>query len=446
MTRKSIILFFLLVHVAAAFAQPESWSFSRCLDTALQRNISLNQSRWSNELTKVQLEQVKATRIPSLSASANEALNVGKNIDPTTNTFVTEAYHSTNIGISSGYTLFNGLQNTNNIKQQRVNVKAGEFDIEKVKNDVTLDVTTGYLQVLYTMELLASAELQEKATTSQVERTEKMVNAGKSPESDLLQIQSQQATDRLAVVTARNQLDMAKVNLMQVMDIPVSGDFSVDVPVLEITASETPLSTQQIFEKSLIVLPQVAGASLRTNASELGLRVSEGARWPRLNLGTSITSNYASSRKKSSVNPEGYPFFEQLWDNIGQSFTMGLSIPIYSNRQIKSNIDRARINLATTKLNEQNVKNTLRKNVEQTYTDVRAAGKKYDAVKQQVAAAETAYQNAEKKYQVGVMNATDFLTQKKDYDKAKSNLIQAKFDYIFKQKILDFYQGKGIRF
>ena len=445
--KKTISLFVLVFLVAGvAGAQNKSWTFEQCLDTALQRNISVNQSRMSNELNKVSLEQSKANRIPSVSANAGEALNVGKNIDPTTNTFVTEAYHSTNLGISSSYNLFNGLQNANTIRQNRLNVEAGQSDIEKVKNDVTLNITTGYLQVLFAKEILAAAKSQEDATASQVERTEKMVNAGKSPESDLLQIKSQLATDNLSVITAQNQLDLAKVTLMQLMDIPIADDFDVVVPLMDESAPAVLLTNEEIYQKSLTVQPQITSASLRTSASMMALKVSQGAHWPRVSLGANMNTNYASSRKKGSVNPEGYPFFEQIWDNIGQSFSMGISIPIYSNRQIKSNIDRAKINLITTQLSEQNVKNVLRKSVEQTYTDMRASVKKFDATKQQVAAVESVYKNAEKKFTVGVMSATDFLIQKNNYTQAQSNLIQAKFDFIFKRKILDFYQGKAIQF
>ena len=429
-----------------AMAQNTPWTFQQCLDTALQRNISVNQSRMSNELNKVSLEQSKANRIPSVSASANEALNVGKNVDPTTNTFVTEAYHSTNFGVSSSYNLFNGLQNANTIRQNRMNVQAGESDIEKAKNDVILSITTGYLQVLFAKEILSSAKSQEEATAAQVERTEKMVNAGKSPESDLLQIKSQLATDNLAVINAQIQLELAKVTLEQLMDIPISDGFEVEVPVMDESLEAVIQTNEEIYQKSLTVLPQISSASLRTSASMMALKVSQGAHWPRVSLGANLNTNYASSRKKGTVNPEGYPFFQQMWDNIGQSFSMGIAIPIYSNRQIKSNIDRAKINLITTQLNEQNVKNVLRKSVEQTYTDMRASVKKYEATKQQVAAVESVYQNAEKKYTVGVMSATDFLIQKNNFTQSQSNLIQAKYDYIFKRKILDFYQGKAITF
>lgn len=230
MLKKGIVFILSFIMFATVLAQPQAWTFQQCLDTALHRNITVNQSRLSNELNKVSLEQYKANRIPSVNASANEALNLGKNIDPTTNSFVTEAYHSTNMGISSSYNLFNGLQNANTIRQYRLTVEAGQYDIEKAKNDVTLNITTGYLQVLFANEILSVAKSQAEATAVQVDRTAKMVDAGKSPESDLLQIKSQFATDNLAVITAQNQLDLAKVTLMQLMEIPITDQFNVVVP------------------------------------------------------------------------------------------------------------------------------------------------------------------------------------------------------------------------
>ncbi len=446
MSRK--IWLFIILYLAAgmARAQTKPWTFQQCLDTALQRNITVNQSRMSNEINKINLEQSKANRIPSVSASANEALNMGKNVDPTTNTFVTEAYHSTNLGVSSSYNLFNGLQNTNTIRQNRLIVEAGASDIEKAKNDVILDITLGYLRVLLYTETLAAAKSQATATTNLVGRAEKMVNAGKSPESDLLEMKSQLATNTLAVITQQNLLDVAKVTLMQLMDIPINDNFEVEVPLMDESPAMIFPTNEEIYQKSLTILPQITSALLKTNASEMALRVTEGARWPRINLGANMNTNYASSRTKGSVNPQGYPFFEQIWDNIGQSFSMGVSIPIYSNRQIKSNIDRAKIKLITTRLDEQNVKNALRKTVEQTYTDMRASSKKYEATKQQLEAVESVYRSAEKKYNVGVMSATDFLDQKEKFIQSESSLIQAKYNFIFMQKLLDFYQGKAIGF
>lgn len=429
-----------------AGAQQQEWTFRQCLDTALQRNIAVNQTRMTNELNKVAYEQSKAQRIPGVSANASEGLNFGRNIDPTTNVYVTEAYHSTSFGVSASLNLFNGLQTANTIRQNRLNVEAGRYDIEKARNDVTLNITTGYLQLLFAKEILAAAKSQAEATKAQVDRTEKMVKAGKSPESDLLQIQSQEATDNLTVINAMNQLDLARITLMQLMEIPVDDRFDVAVPALQEVSPLVEMTNEELYRKSLEVQPQISGYALKLAASQMALRVSEGSRWPRLTFGANMNTNYASGRTKGFVNPENYPFFEQIYDNIGQSFSLGLSIPIYNQRQIQSSIERAKINVINAQLNEQNTKNTLRKNVEQTYADFRAAGKKYEATQIQLAAVESVYRNAEKKFSVGVLSATDFLIQKNNFTQSQSSLIQAKYDFVFKRKILDFYQGKEIRF
>ncbi len=447
MKRNSWLIIILLSITGYSNAQTKFWTFQQCLDTAIQRNISVNQSRMTNELNKISLEENKAGRYPSVSASANGGLSIGKNVNPTTNTYVTESYYSSNFGVSGSYNLFNGLQTSNSIRQSRLSVQAGQYDIEKAKNDVMLNITTGYLQVLFAREILAAAKSQEDATAAQVDRTEKMVNAGKSPESDLLQIKSQLATDNLSVITDQNNLDLAKVTLMQLMDIPITDNFDIVVPVMDDPVNALMQTNEDIYQKSLTLLPQIMGASVRTAVSETSMKIAEGARWPRLSLGANTNTNYASSRKKgTSVNPEGYPFYQQVWDNIGQSFSMGLSIPIYSNRQIKSGIEMSKVNVEIAKLNEQNTKNVVRKSIEQSYSDLRAAMKKYEATKQQLAAVESVYKNAEKKFTVGVMSATDFLIQKNNFTQSQSGLIQSKYDFIFKTKILDFYQGKTIKF
>ena len=444
MPRRGFIL--VLCFLFLSVLRSQTWTFQQCLDTALKRNISVIQSQLTNELNKVSLAQARANRIPGLSANASESLNAGKTIDPTENTYVDQAFHSTNFSVNSSLNLFNGLQNTNTIRQNKINVKAGEYDIEKVKNDLTINVTTAFLQVLFSYEILSTSESQVESTEAQTDRTRKMVDAGKLAESNLFQIQSQLATDRLAVVNALNQLDMAKVTLIQLMEIPVSSDFDIEKPVLPDPSYRLQENNEQLFQKALITQPQIASSSLKSNAALLGMKISNGTQYPRLNLGVGISTNYASSRTKGGVNPEHYPFSEQIWNNLGENVSLSLYIPIFSNRQLQSNIDRARINLMNVRLNEQNTRNQLRKTIEQTATDLKAAAKKYEATQDQLKAVELSYRNIETKYNVGMVNAIDFLIEKNNYTKALSNLIQAKYDYIFKLKILDFYLGKEIRF
>ena len=439
------MILFLMSQVIMAQVSP--WTFQQCLDTALKRNISINQSRLTNELNKIALAQSKANRIPSASASVNEGLNFGKNINPTTNSYVFETYNSTNFGIGSGLIIFNGLQNTRTIQQNSMSIEAGKYDIATIENTVTLNITTAYLQVLFAYEILSAAENQVASTLSQVDRTEKMVNAGKVPESNLFQIKAQYATDKLSIVTARSQLDLAKVTLMQLMEIPVIDSFEIEKPNFGEPSELILQSHQEIFRKALAIQPQITGASIRTNNALLGIKISEGARWPRLNLSGNVNSDYAgSSRSGGSVNSGQQGFFPQLWNNLGGSLGLGLSIPIYSNRSIKSNIDRATINAMSARLDEQNTKNQLRKSIEQAYTDLRSSMNKFFATKEQYNSSMVSYKNMETKYNVGMMTAIDYLVEKNNFIQAESKLIQSKYEYIFNSKILDFYQGNPIQF
>jgi outer membrane protein len=445
MIKRFFVLFITVCLISAVWGQKTKvWSFQQCLDTAMKQNISINQSQLSNELDRITLAQSKANRFPSLSASASEGLNFGKNIDPVTNQYVEQTYNSTNYSISSSVNLFNGFQNQRTIQQNRMLLNAGKYDVEKAKNDVILGITTGYLQVLFSYEVLDASKNQAAATKVQVDQTQKLVNAGKVPESNLYTIRAQQATDNLSVVNAQSQLDIAKVNLMQMMQIPVADSFDIQKPETTEPQVQLIFSNEDIYQKALTVQPQINSASIRTNSALLGIKINEGARLPKLNLSGSVNSNYAGSSRTGTVNSTKVPYFDQLWNNLGEGLGLNLSIPIYSNRQIKSSIEKAKVMALSAQLDEENTRLQLRKIIEQAYTDLKSSVKKYEATKEQVSSAELAYKNVERKFNVGLSTAIDFLLEKNIYFQAQSNLIQSKYDYIFKAKILDFYQGKPI--
>lgn len=447
MRKKILLIFAACLLFTFARAQNRVWTFQQCLDTAIQRNISLNQSRLNTDLSRITLEQSKANRFPNLNASARDGISFGRSVNPTTNQYVERTTNSSSFGVNTGVDLFNGFQITRTILQNKMNLDAVKTDVENVRNQVTLNITTAYLQLLFQYEILKSAKNQTEATTIQVDRTQKMVNAGKVSESNLFTIRSQQATDNLAVVNAQGQLDLAKVTLEQLMEIPVTDSFEVKIPDLVEPSLLLNQTNQEIYNKALTVQPQIAGASIRTNSALLGIKISEGARYPSLSLSGGVNSNYSViSRTGSNSSVKDSPFFPQLWTNLGESIGLNLYIPIYSNRQLKSNIERAKINALSVQLDEQNTRLQLRKTIEQSYTDLRNSIKKYEAVKEQISAAELSYQNMERKYNVGMSTAIDYLIEKNNYFQAQSNGIQAKYDYIFKTKILDFYQGKPIQF
>jgi outer membrane protein len=447
MRKKTLLIIAACLMFTFARAQNRVWTFQQCLDTAIQRNISLNQSRLNIDLSLITLEQSKANRFPNLSASARDGVSFGRSVNPTTNQYVERTTNSSSFGVSTGVDLFNGFQISRTILQNKMNLDAVKTDVENVRNQVTLNITTAYLQLLFQYETLKAAKNQAEATVIQVDRTQKMVNAGKVPESNLYTIRSQQATDNLAVVNAQGQLDLAKVTLEQLMEIPIIDSFEVKIPELVEPSLLMNQTNQEIYNKALTVQPQIAGASIRTNSALLGIKISEGARYPSVSLSGGVNSNYSvTSRTGSNSSAADSPFFPQLYNNLGESVGLNLSIPIYSNRQIKSNIERAKINALSAQLDEQNTRLQLRKTIEQSYTDLRNSINKYEATKEQISAAELSYQNMERKYNVGMSTAIDFLIEKNNYFQAQSNGIQAKYDYIFKSKILDFYQGKTIQF
>jgi len=446
MRKKSLLIFAACLLFSFAVAQNRVWTFQQCLDTALQRNISLNQSRMSVDLSNINLLQSKANRYPNLSASARDGIGFGRSLNPTSNLYVNLTTNSTTIGMSAAVDLFNGFQISNTILQNKMNLDAVKTEVENVKNQVTLNITTAYLQLLFQYEILKAAKNQAEVTAKQVDQTQKMVVAGKLPESNLYTIRSQQATDNLTAINAQGQLDLAKVTLEQLMEIPVTDSFEVKLPDF----IEPPLSlsqtNQEIYNKALTVQPQIEGASIRSKSALLGVRISQGARYPMLSLSGGINSNYSVSQYGSGSTYQASPFFPELWNNLGETVGLNLSIPIYSNRQIKSNIERAKVNALSAQLDEQNIRLQLRKTIEQSYTDLRNSIKKYEATQEQIRAAELSYKNMERKYNVGVSSATDYLIEKNNFFQAQANGIQAKYDYIFKSKILDFYQGKPIKF
>ncbi|MCX6251987.1 MAG: TolC family protein [Bacteroidetes bacterium] len=440
MIKRVGIFLFAFFFIQFVEGQKIVWSYQQCIDTAIKRNISINQTRLSNEVNKVNLKQSKALRIPGVSGSASEGMSFGHSWDPIMSSYVEKTYNSTSLSINGNLTLFNGFQNTRTILQNKLLVDAGESDIDQARDDIILNITTAYLEALLAYEILDAAIRQEEATTTQVDRTRKLVNAGKVPELNLLQIQSQLATDNLAVVNAQGSLDIARVTLMQLMEVPVIDSFDIVKPVIAEPSLVTLSSNTDIYQKALSVVPDIRSAEIRSNSALLGIRISEGARYPRLNMTGGVNSNY------STQNPKNYSFSRQWWENLGQNLGLSLSIPIYSNRQIRSNIDRAKINLLNTRLNEQSTRNQLRKIIEQSYTDLKNSWKKFEATKDQLRTAEVSYQSIEKKFNVGLMTAIDFLVEKNNFAQAQSNLIQSKYNFIFKSKILDFYQGKPIQF
>jgi len=454
-------------------AQVKPWTLKECIDTAIVKNILLNQTQLTSKLNEINYDQAKANRYPDFSVTDGQSFNFGNSVNLYNDQSTRQNISSNNVALNGNITLYNGYQLKNTIKQSKYIYDAGNFDVEKIKNDITLDVVADFFQVLYSYKALEIARNQLSGTLTQVERTQKFVDAGKLAEGNLLQIQSQLATDKASVVSTENQLQLAKVTLMQLMNMPVIDNFEVDSISTKEPSFVNINSTADIYKTSEGIMPEIKSAELKTKADETEIKIAQAISLPKLSLGGSLKTAYSSGSNLFSTtttyqqedigylqsNPadqvlglipvtvtqkQNYPFSSQFKDNFSQGISLSLTIPVFTNYQAKYGIAKAKINLQNSQLIEQSVRDQLRKLIEQAYTDLIAAVKDYSAAQEILKSEQRSYSDLEKKYNLGLSTATDFLIEKNNYVKAQLSVIQSKFSYIFKSKIVDFYLGKPL--
>lgn len=441
MLRINVLKSFLVVFaffISITTKGQEEWSLQQCIEYALENNIQIKQQELNVTLNESQLTRAKFSAFPNLNASGSHNYSFGRAIDYGTNT-VSQDMEATSFSISSSVTLFGGFQISNTRKQERFNLMAAYSDVEKLQNSIALNIAAAYLQILFNQELLETAKKQMELAQMQVERTQQLVKAGSLPEGNLLEIEAQLATDELQVVNSQNQLDMAYLNLAQILDFKSTEGFAIQQPQIsnidQSVSSDTPAN---VFEEAILTLPQIKSASLRVQSAEKSVLIASGGRYPRLTLGSSYSSG--SRRFLDSAIPSD-PFMDQIKNNASFNIGLSLSIPIFNGWQVKSNITNSRISLENAKYNLELEKNYLFKDIQQAYADAVAALKKYNSTEKSVVALQEAFRYSEQRFSLGLVNSLDYTTSKTRLNRAEADLISAKYEYIFKTKILDFYRG-----
>ncbi|MDR2911262.1 MAG: TolC family protein [Bacteroidales bacterium] len=427
----------------------ESWTLEQCIRYAYENNIQLKQQQLEIGRAENDLLQSKLSLLPNLSASGNFNSSKGKVLDQNTFTIVEgKTVNSLSGGISSGVTLFNGLQQKNTIDRNMYSLMASIQNVEKLKNDLSINVTLYYLQIIHAQEQLTVAENQLKLTFLQIERTKIMVDAGSIPEGNLFELQSQAAYEDLQIVIAGRVLELARLNLAQLLDLEISDSFQIVVPDFpDIAVYETAVSVGDVFLKAKSFLPQIKAAESNLKSAEKQLSIAKGYRSPTLSLSGGYNTRYSSSAKM--YNPDtleemNYSLGNQLKDGINSFVGLGLSIPVFNGWQVQTNVKNTTLNLQNYEYQLQLVENNLYKEIQQAYIDAEESLKKYIASAKAVTSMELAFSYAEQRYETGLINFVDYTTAKTRLTTSQSDLLQAKFEYIFKGKVLDFYNGRPI--
>ncbi len=453
--------------------QSKTWSLEECIDYAVKNNISVKQSELTTELSKVNLTQSEGNLLPNLNGNASHSYNFGRTVDRFTNQFATQQVLSENLYLSSDFNLFSGLQNVNTIKEYKYSYQAGKYDIDKMKNDISLTVASDYLQILYNIEALDNATNQMGITSSQVDRTQKLVDAGSAALGTLLDIQAQLATEELNVTTAQNNLDISYLTLAQLLNMSSAEGFTIIKPEIAV-ANEALLTATptQIYNSAVTNLPEIKSADLKVKSADKAVDVAWGGLSPKLSFSASYGTGYSGASKQLvgtptitgaapngdvtasgelvytptySVNYETIPIADQYRNNVNKSFGFYLTVPIFNRFQTKAVIDKARIQKQSAELTVESTKLGIQKNIQQAYADANAALKKYASTKKALTAMEESFKYTEQKFNVGMVNTTDYNTAKNKLTTTQSQLLQAKYEFVFKTKVLDFYQGKPLK-
>jgi outer membrane protein len=417
------------------------YDLQTAVNIALENNLTLKRSELNQLSNEATVLQNKGARLPTLSTGASTGFRWGRSVNPVTNLFETARIGNVNLSANSSVTLFAGSRISNNLTQSKLDLEAGIFNIEATKNNITLNIINLFVNVVFNREQVNIAESQLTTSKDQLDQTTKLVAAGSLPLADKLDLQAQNATNELEVINAKNSLRISKLNLAQAMQIPFTEDFQVVEPEFIINdglmASENP---SDIFETAVEIMPEIKLAKVNVESAEYGVKIARGSFLPTVGIGGNIFSNYVDR----SFGSEPPSFGAQIQDNLSQSLNLNLSIPIFSQFNNMASVQRARVQKQISEVAEVEAKNTLRQDIESAYNSALSAQQSYEANQVRLDAVQESFRIAQQRLDVGAINSVDYQVAQNNLFNTQADLLNAKYTYIFRVKVLDFYLGNPI--
>ncbi|WP_283637557.1 TolC family protein [Aquaticitalea lipolytica] len=434
--KKSIFILFVLIGMASQ-AQVKKWTLRECVDYALENNISIKQSELDVKTSEINKKDAFGNFLPSLNASVSHSWSIGLGQDPVTFDAVNSTTRNLSGGISSGIDIYAGLRNINQLHRSNLGILASQYQLDKMKDDISLFVANSFLQILFNKEQLKVLQAQHEVSKQELSRTNELVEAGVLPRGDLLEIQATIATQEQQIVNAENAILISKIQLAQILLIEDyknfdTADVDYEVPPTNIL-NESP---EAIVEKAKETRYDIKIAETNSKMAEYDLKIAKGAMQPTLRGSYSFSSNYFTSGLFDTPD-----FESQISDNKNHNFGLQLSIPIFNGFAAKNNISRSKVNFERSKNLLEQANLDMETTVYQAYNDTKGALKAYEAALKTLAARQEAYNYSKERYNVGLLNAFDFSQSQNRFEAAQSEVIRTKYDYIFKLKVLEFYFG-----
>ena len=438
---RSVCSALLLVSTITASAQ-QPWTLRQCIDYALEHNIQVKQQDVNRLQRELDVSTAKNSRLPDLSASASENFSFGRGLTAQ-NTYTNTNTSSTSFGLSTSVPLFTGYRIPRNLELQRLNLEAATADLEKAKNDIRMQVAQAYVQILYNMELCDVANRQISIDSMHVHRLTEMMRNGKASGTEVAQQEAALAQSRLTATQADNDYRLSLLTLSQLLELPSPESFTIsrDVAVPEILPSMDLISPDAIYQEALMTKPEIQAEQYRLEGTLKSIDIAKSAKLPNLSFQAGLGSNYYKT--------SGYPsdgFFKQLNNNFSQYIGLSLSVPIFNRFETRNNIKSAQLNRYNQQLQLDNVKKGLYKEIQQAYYNAVAAQAKYESSSEAKRSQEEAFRLMSAKYEYGKANITEFNEAKNNLMKAESDLVRAKYEYLYQRALTDFYRGRELSF
>lgn len=427
--------------VSTAQAQ-EKWTLRQCIDHAVENNIAVRQQALAVKSAETNLNTSRNSRLPDLTAGINQNFSFGRMASDIDNSYVNTQASSTSASLSAGLPVFQGFRINHEIKRGELELKAAAEGLEKAKQNLELNVAGYFLDVLFRREILYVYEEQLKLSKQRLGQTEEMVRTGKVAESQVLDMRSQIAASEVNVTNAQNDLRMSLLNLSQALNLEWSPSFDIAIPDIDAAVSRNMSEIRQpnyVYQTALEIKPHIREAEYRLQGSEQQVMIAKSARWPSISLGASFGDSYYYMFGQPNES-----LADQLCNKHSESIGINVSIPIFNRFSTRNSIRLARINTANYALQLENAKLDLYKEIQQAYQGAVSAQAKFSASERAVEAAEESFRAMELRFEYGKATAYEYNESQTKLISSRSDLLQAKYDFLFRSKILDFYEGTPI--
>ena len=431
--KRNICILLAACTVFPSFAQ-EQWDLRKCIDYAVEHNLSIKQKEAAQDKSAVDLNTAQWSRLPNLNGSAGQSFNFGRALQ-SDNTYGNRNTQNTSFSLGTSVPLFTGMEIPNNIALSKLNLKAAVEDLDKAKEDISIEVTSAYVKVLFSEELAKVAHNQVEMSRELLKQKQAFFDNGKASEAELYEARSRVAQDELSTVQADNDYQLKLLDLSQLLELPSPKGFAIVSPKVELQFAGLAMP-EDIYNEAVMNKPAIRAAQYRLEGAGRSIRIAQSDWYPTLSFNAGLSTNYYKL-----AGAENISFGDQLDQNFSKYFSFSLSVPIFNRFATRNKVKSARINQSALAWKLEEDKKSLFKEIQLAYYNAVAAESSYTSSTVANDAAEASFRLMNEKYENGKATATEYNQSRTNWMKATSDKIQAKYDYLFKTKILDFYKG-----